>query len=101
MKWLSTVSLLVAGLVLAMVSQRVAASPAIRMGGPDVALTPIENLPSVEALLAVLTDSSAPDISLAYQVGRLNALKAMSLSGLGGIGEMTACQIDAVDGIAL
>src|SRR5438105_15068934 len=103
MKWVSKLSLALAGAMLAIASRPVAAYPVIRLGGPDATLTALESESKVEALLALLTNptASAANAPLAHHVGRLSALKAMSLGGLGGIGELTACHIDAVNGVAL
>jgi hypothetical protein len=98
MKWVSKLSLIVAGTMLAVVSRPVAANPVIRMGGPDLALTALAGECDVDAFLALLANPSAGADDAAL---RLNALKAMSLGGLGGIGELTACQADAVHGVAV
>jgi hypothetical protein len=99
MKWVSNLSLMVAGTMLAAIASRpVAAYPLIRMGGPEAVLTALAGECDIEAFLALLANPSAGADDPAL---RLNALKAMSLGGLGGIGDLTACQADALNGVAL
>src|SRR5690349_24335084 len=99
MKWVSNLSLMVAGTMLAAIASRPAAAyPVLRMGGPEAVLTALARECDIDAFLALLANPSAGADDPAL---RLSALKAMSLGGLGGIGELTASQADALNAVAL
>ena len=106
MKWVTKLSLMAAGVAMATVPAW--ANPVVRMGGPDHGINPNSvqlNSEGVAPLVTVLgnpTDAGMDDrATVAYQVGRLNSLKAWGLSGLGGIAEITACELDIVQALSL
>ena len=111
MKWVSKVSLFVMGAMLATASRPVSANPVARMGGPESAINPDalmmarEGGSGVGPFLAILANPAAAGMddpaTFAYQSGRLNSLKALGLSGLGGIGQITACDLDVVNALTL
>lgn len=111
MKWASKFKLFAMGLAVATATQSISANPVIRMGGPDSGLNPNGLMPawqgggSIEPFQAVLANPYAAgmndEATCGYQVAQLNALKALSLGGFGGIGEVTACELDALGGVSL
>jgi hypothetical protein len=111
MKWASKFKLFAMGLAVATATQSISANPVLRMGGPDSGLNPNGLMPawqgggSIEPFQAVLANPYAAgmndEATCGYQVAQLNALKALSLGGFGGVGEMTACELDALGGVSL
>jgi hypothetical protein len=106
MKWVSKISLMAAGVAMATVPAW--ANPVVRMGGPDHGINPssvqlaTDGVAPLVTVLANPTDAGMDDgATVAYQVGRLNSLKAWGLSGLGGIAEITACELDVVQALSL
>ncbi len=112
MKWASRVTLFTMGAVLAAAGARpVAASPVVRWRAPHTGVTSPDGTASVsesacgiEAFLAILANPAGAGIDEAtasYQMTNLNALKALSLGGLGGVGEITAAEMDVLGGVKL
>jgi hypothetical protein len=108
MKWVSKLSLMAAGVAMATVPAW--ANPVVRMGGPEHGINPSSvqlagQTGGIEPLVSVLanpTDAGMDDgATVAYQVGRLNSLKAWGLSGLGGIADVTACELDVIAALSL
>src|SRR5437763_17193028 len=105
MKWASKVSLAVMGLGLAVASRPVSANPVLRLGGPEAGLNPdtliMARNDTAASFLAVLADPANAGMNdpatVASQLARINSLKALSLSGLGAVSEIAACNLDGVN----
>jgi len=86
------------------------ASPVVRWHGSQ-ALTPASAVATdsseearIDAFLAVLANPSGAGVDeacTAYQLTNMNALKALSINGLGGVAEVTAAEMDVLHGVEL
>jgi hypothetical protein len=111
MKWASKVKVIAAGLLLAVASRTASANPVVRMGGPDAGINPDNLLMAsqqtngIAPFVSVLADPASAGMddpaTVAFQVSRLNSLKAWGLPGLGGVAELTACELDVMQGLSL
>jgi hypothetical protein len=106
MKWVTKLSLMAAGVAMATVPAW--ANPVVRMGGPDHVINPnsvqlaTDGVAPLVTVLGNPTDAGMDDrATVAYQIGRLNSLKAWGLLGLGGVAEVTSCELDIVQALSL